>query len=193
MTKQILLLLFMLSTTQMAAYAQAASYAGFNEPQPLARDFVFQTEHPAEPDHESVLAARAIASVKRLNDDVLVYRSLGDFEADGRLARVPREVFNSRLQEVTAEVESILSRLPQSKLKIEIINALYSYRDGAFWWGKIPRPARVVKAAAMNFAEISTTPSEAVFMSTVHYTVVIHWRQAGKYLGRAEKIVRQKR
>lgn len=136
--------------------------------------------------------ARAIAALKRLDDEVLVYRSLGDFEADGRLAVVPFEVFKNDLEKVTAEVERILCRLPQSRLKIEISNALDSYRDGAFWWQRIHQ-ARVVNVSAMSFVETSRTPSDEFFVSTIPYTVAIHWRQAAKYLKHSEELMNGKK
>jgi hypothetical protein len=141
-----------------------------------------------ETNDNQVLAARAIAVLKRLDDDVLVYRSLGDFEANGRLARVSFEAFTDDLSKVTAEVEPMLSRLPQSRLKSEISNALDSYRDGAFWWQKINQP-RVVHVSALTATEFNRTPSDTAFLSTVPYTVAIHWRQAGKYLKRAEDLM----
>ncbi|HEX7529960.1 MAG TPA: hypothetical protein VF333_02370 [Pyrinomonadaceae bacterium] len=141
-----------------------------------------------ETNDDQVLAARAIAVLKRLDDDVLVYRSLGDFEANGRLARVSFEAFTDDLSKVTAEVEPMLSRLPQSRLKSAISNALDSYRDGAFWWQKINQP-RVVHVSALTATEFNRTPSDTAFLSTVPYTVAIHWRQAGKYLKRAEDLM----
>jgi hypothetical protein len=137
---------------------------------------------------DQILTTRAIAALKRLDRDVLVYRSLGDFEESGKLARVSFEVFKNDLREVTEEVEPLLSRLPQSRLKTEISNALDSYRDGAFWWQKIDQ-RRVVHVSALAFAENTRTPSDAVFLSTVPYTVAMHWRQAGRYLKRAEELM----
>src|SRR5713226_466059 len=134
---------------------------------------------------DNVDAARAIAALKRLDRDVLVYRSLGDFEENGKLARVSCETFRNDLREVTAEVKLLLSRLPESRLKTEITNALDSYRDGAFWWQKIDQP-RVVHVSALTSAEITRTPSDVAFLSNVPYTVMIYWRQAEKYLKRAE-------
>ncbi len=145
-----------------------------------------------ETNADQVLAASAITALKRLDDDVMVYRSLGDFEANGRLARVSFENFQNDLQEVTTEVEPMLSSLPQSKLKIEITNALESYRDGAFWWQKIYRP-RVVHVSALTATEFNRTPADTAFLSTVPYTVAIHWRQAEKYLKRAEKLQNRER
>jgi hypothetical protein len=136
---------------------------------------------------ERILAARSIAALKRLEEDVLVYRSLGDFEANGRLARVSFETFQNDLREVTAEVEPMLARLSPGRLKTEISNALDSYSDGAFWWRKIDQP-RVVHVSALTSTEYDRTPSDAAFLSTVPYTVAIHWRQAGKYLKHAEEI-----
>ena len=137
---------------------------------------------------ENILAARSIDAVKRLERNVLVYRSLGEFEANGRLARVSFEAFTDDLGKVTAEVEPMLSRLPQGRLKTEISNALASYRDGAFWWQKIDQP-RVVHVSSLTYTNSNPTPSDTAFLSTVPYTVAIHWRQAGRYLKRAEGLM----
>ena len=141
---------------------------------------------------EQVLTARALAALRRLDSDVLVYRSRGDFEESGKLARVSFVVFKNDLREVTAEVQPLLSRLPQSRLKTELSNALDSYRDGAFWWQKIDQP-RVVHASALAFSEPTQTPSDTALLANVPYTVAIYWRQAGKYLQRAEEISVQNR
>ncbi len=167
--------------------APISAYGQFKGPSPLS-----QPKNEREPGNDQVLAARTITALKRLDDEVLVYRSPGDFEADGRLALVPFEVFRNDLEKVTAEVEPILSRLPQSRLKIEIGNALDSYRDGAFWWQKTYQ-ARVVNVSTMTFVETSRTPSDAFFVSTIPYTVAIHWRQASKYLKRAEELMNGKK
>jgi hypothetical protein len=136
---------------------------------------------------ERVLAARAITALKRLDSEVIVYRSLGDFEAEGKLARVPFRQFANDLQLVTNEVEPMLSRMPQSRLKTEIANTLDSYRDGAFWWQKIDQP-RVVHVSALTSTQTRTS-SDSAFLATVPYTVAIHWRQANRYLKRAEEMI----
>src|SRR5712692_5721366 len=141
-------------------------------------------------DKDQILTARAIAALKRLDRDVLVYRSLGDFEESGKLARVSFETFRNDLQEVTAEVEPLLSRLPPGKLKTEITNALDFYRDGAFWWQKIDQP-RVVHVSALAFSEHTRASSDAALLANVPYTVAIHWRQAEKYLKRAEELMNE--
>jgi len=136
---------------------------------------------------ERVLAARTIKALKRLESEIIVYRSLGDFEDQGKLARVPLVQFANDLLAVTNEVEPMLSRMPQSRLKTEITNALYSYRDGAFWWEKIDQP-RVVHISALTSTETGTS-SDSAFLATVPYTVAIHWRQANRYLKRAEELM----
>src|SRR5713101_4974079 len=146
-----------------------------------SRNLISQTETG----NDQMLAARALVALRRLDRDVLVYRSLGDFEESGKLARVSFETFRNDLGEVTAEVEPLLSRLPQSRLKIEIRNALDSYRDGAFWWQKIDRP-RVVHVSTLAFSESTRTSSDTALLANIPYTVAIHWRQAQKYLKRAE-------
>src|SRR5258706_14326018 len=124
MMRSSLALLTTLFSAPVAAYARS----------------VARLKHPSTPAvgienevSEEMLAARSMLSLKRLENDVLVYRSLGDFEANGKLARVSYQAFRNELQEVTAEVEPVLSRLPQSRLKTELGNALASYRDGEFW------------------------------------------------------------
>lgn len=141
-------------------------------------------------DKDQILAARAISALKRLDRDVLVYHSLGDFEESGKLARVSCDVFKNDLQAVTAEVRPLLSRLPPSRLKTEIQNALDSYRDGAFWWQKIDQP-RVVHVSALAFSENTRTSSDTALLANVPYTVAIHWRQAEKYLKRAEGMMNE--
>src|SRR5712692_3628908 len=95
---------------------------------PSAEVTVTEPKNETEAGDERVLAARAMVALKRLDRDVLVYRSLGEFEENSKLARVPFETFRNDLRAVAAEVEPLLSRLPQSKLKTEIANALDSYR-----------------------------------------------------------------
>lgn len=129
-------------------------------------------------------AKRAILLLKQLDDDVIVYRSLGEFEESGKLARVPFETFRTNLQNATAEIEPILLRLPGSRLKTEIRNALDSYRDGAlFWWQGIDQ-ARVVDVSILTFNQYRR-PADTHLRGTVPYTVAIHWRQAKKHLQRA--------
>ena len=159
---------------------------------PPGENPISQMKNAAESGDDLVLAGRVIKALKRLDNDVLVYRSLSEFEASGKLSSVTFEVFKNDLQRVTAEVEPMLSQLRQSSLKIMIGNALASYRDGAFWWHKIHQP-QVVNIAAMSFAETTRTPSDSFFASTTPYTVAIHWRQAAKYLRRAEELMNQKK
>ena len=185
MNRTSFLVITILSLIPTAAYGQSLARAN----QPVNTE-TFITEariETSEDQSNRIVAERAITALKRLDRDVLVYRSLGDFEENGKLARVPFEAFQDHLQEVRAEVAPLLSRLPQSKLKSEISNALDSYRDGAFWWQKIDQP-RVVHVSALA-SEITRAPSDTAFLSTVPYTVAIHWRQAGSYLKSAEKIM----
>jgi hypothetical protein len=174
-----LALLILFFAVSVSAHGQTISRAN------PARNPISQTETG----NDRMLAACAIAALKRLDRDVLVYRSLGDFEESGKLARVSFDAFKNDLHAVTAEVEPLLSRLPQSRLKTEIRNALDSYRDGAFWWQKIDHQIdqpRVVHVSALAFSEQTRTSSDTALLANVPYTVAIHWRQADKYLKRAE-------
>ena len=184
MKRSSLALLTSLFFAPVAAYAQSvARVKQVSAPQPGIENAVTD---------EMYLAARSIGALKRLEKDVLIYRSLGDFEASGRLARVSYQAFRNDLNQVTSEVEPMLARLPQSKLKTELTNALASYRDGEFWWQQIDQP-RVVHVSALASSGNIRTPSDTAFLSTVSYTVAIHWRQANRYLRRAEQLMNETR
>jgi hypothetical protein len=131
-------------------------------------------------------AARAINSLKRLQQDVIVYRSLGEFEDGLKLARVPLRTFETELTEVTGELEDLLVRMPSGKLKIQITNSLACYRDGAFWWRKIDQP-RVISVAELSYAEREVSPANQALLSSIPYTVAVNWRLASRYLNQAER------
>jgi hypothetical protein len=174
MKRSSLALLGSLFYAPMAALAQSVA--------PLKR---VSTAPVGMASEETILATRSMSALKRLEKAVLVYRSLGDFQANGKLARVSYQAFRNDLNEVATEVEPMLSRLPQSKLKIELGNALASYREGEFWWQQIHQP-RAVKVSGLATTANTRTPSD-----TVPYTVAIHWRQANRYLRRAEQLMTQ--
>jgi hypothetical protein len=182
--KQVSLALLILFLVAVAAYGQSVARAK----RPSETESLISQPGTEAKDNDQSLAASSIAALKRLNSDVLVYRSLGDFEANGRLARVSFEAFTDDLSKVTAELEPMLSRLPQGRLKTEILNALDSYRDGAFWWQKIHQ-SRVVSVSTLYLPEINRTPPDLAFLATVPYTVAIHWRQADRYLKRAQEMM----
>ena len=135
-------------------------------------------------DNDRVAATRAIAALSQLENDVIVYRSLGEFEAGRKLASVSLATFQTHLREATDEVESILPRLTDARLKTSISNALASYRDGAYWWEKIYQP-RVIHVSEFRSNDDDRTPSASFFRANLPYTVAIHWRQANKHLQRA--------
>ena len=132
--------------------------------------------------------SKAIAALKRLDQDVIVYRSLGDFEDGRKLARVSLRAFEQELVEVNAEVQPLLNEMPAGKLKVQLTNALDSFRDGVFWWRQIDQP-RVISVAALAATRETRSPADAAFVATVPYTVAIHWRQAHAYLNQSEKLV----
>ena len=170
-------------------FLAATVFAQFKAPSPPDNDLAAETNISlAEEQSDLILATRTIAALKRLENMVLVYDSLADFEANGKLARVSFEDFNKEVRSVIKEVERLISRLPESRLKVQITNALYSYRDGAFWWGKIDQP-RIINASAFSSIAANDAAPDAALASTIPYTVVIYWRHAQKYLRRAEALI----
>ena len=134
---------------------------------------------------DQVVGARAIFLLKRLDDDVIAYESVRDFEESGTLARVPFETLQRDLLEITPELQKLVSRLPDIPLRADLINAFATYRDGADWWQKISE-SRVVNITALK-RQIADSTSEAFFVAGIPYTVATHWQQANKYLQRAVK------
>src|SRR4051812_34785362 len=136
------------------------------------------------PTSSSTAATRAVNALRKLDDQVIVYNSLGEFEESRKLARVSLTTFQVELRSATADVQTFLTQIPAGKVRTEILNALNSYRDGVFWWQQVDQP-RVVQVSSLKTEAFASKP-EAIFLSSIPYTVVIHWRQAHKYLGRAE-------
>ena len=141
-------------------------------------------------DGESLQAAQAIALLSKLQDDVIVYRSLGDFEEQEKLARVSFETFQNHLRATSMAVEPLLDQLPSSKLKTALNNALRSFQDGALWWQQSYRP-RVIDVAEVSKSELTRSDVDKALLVTVPYTVAIHWRQGANYLRRAEELLRR--
>ncbi|MFY9618834.1 MAG: hypothetical protein WAQ99_03400 [Pyrinomonadaceae bacterium] len=154
-----------------------------------ARDVNFSSVVTADEDAD--LALRGIEALKRLEKLAPVHASRGAFDANARLSSVSFEVFKKEFESVLAEVEPLLCRLPQTKLKVHIVNALHSYRDGLFWLKRIDQP-RVVQAGALYYQNATQTPADAAYSLTIPYTVAAHWRNASKYLKRAQALLNSK-
>ena len=146
-------------------------------------------DREVERENDRMLAGRVISALRILESDVVIYNSLGDFEAGSTLVRVPVERFTSDLRKVSADVELLLSWLPQNKLKNELANALSSYQDGGLWWQRIYQP-RVVNVSDLVSPAIRTS-ADTAYLATVPYTVAINGRQGSKYLKRAEDTLKK--
>lgn len=143
-------------------------------------------------ENDVVLANRALSALQRLQANVITYRSMQDFESDGKLGRVPVDTFKANLYRIITEVEPMLDQLSDPKLRAHLRNALFSFRDGVFWWEKVTQ-SRVVTPQMIFLEPTSKTPSEIVFESNVPHTVAIYWRQAAKFLLRAQTLLSRKR
>jgi hypothetical protein len=137
---------------------------------------------------DQMLAARVVESLKILESKVLVYRSLGDFERSGKIARVSLADFKKDLQKLTLEAEGSLAWLPQNLLKSELSNSLHSFADGAYWWEQIDQP-RVVRVSEMAARDLYVPAPQAALLTTIPYTVVVHWRHGSVYLQHAEQLL----
>ena len=177
----LVLLIFVLFIGQSSA--QSSQPAG-----PVARSNLQSTKLVRAFEDDAVLASRAIKALRKLRADVIVYRSLDQFESDGRLAHVSFATFARKLDEVTAEIEPILSKLSDPKLRNHLTNSIQSYRDGAFWWSGLDQ-SKVVTVANLRKGFRTTTPAEAFLTATTLYTIAMNWRLADKYLMKSEKLI----
>ncbi len=134
--------------------------------------------------------AKAITLLKRLDEETIVYQSLADFEEGRKLARVSLRTFERELQTVNAELQPLLNEMPAGQLKLQLTNALDSFRDGVYRWRQIDQP-RVVSLSALAKSEGTRSPADVAFFSTMPYTVAIHWRQAHAYLNQSEKLLKR--
>ena len=134
---------------------------------------------------DQVVGARAIFLLERLDDDVIVYNSPADFEENPALARVSLETFQRDLLEITPDLQKLVSSLPDTPLRADLVNAFTSFRDGADWWQKISESRKVNVSELKSRVKDST--SDAFLVAGIPYTVAIHWRQANNYLQHAVK------
>jgi len=146
-----------------------------------------QSSNSRSADDDYSLARKAISALERLRTDVICYRSRDEFESDGRVARVSFETFARKLDEVTAEIEPVLPKLHDSKLRSYLTNSLESYRDGAFWWSKLGQKTKVVTVTNLQLSYTTATLAERFLVANAPYTVVINWRLADRYLLRAQE------
>ena len=151
------------------------------------RDALAVGADPGDRDHQ-LLQSKALAALARLDRDVIVYRSLADFEAGGRLAQISLVQFESELRDVKGEVAPLLDQIPKGRLKSALENALDSFTDGAFWWSRIEE-RRVIPVSELISDDLPRAPADRAFISSIPYTVAIHWRQAHEYLKQAQKSV----
>ena len=131
--------------------------------------------------------SEALAALGRLRSQVIVYRTQQEFDDAGRLANISLVDFENEFMEVTAELATTLESMPAGRVKTNVMNALASYRDGLHWWRKVDRP-RVVHVSMLAVDE-DLSPADMALKSTAAYTVAIHWRQAARYLQRAEVLI----
>lgn len=117
---------------------------------------------PGQRRDDEALAARAVAALKRLQDEVVAYSSLAGFEDQRKVARVPFETFRQNLREVSRDVARTSAWLPEGRLRVEIRNALLCYQDGAFSWARIYQP-RVVQVSEL-VASGTRTQAHSAFL-----------------------------
>lgn len=140
-----------------------------------------------EREFDRQLAAGALQALMRLENDVRIYRTLGEFIEGRALARVSFEKFNADLEEVRRAVRANLCWMPESRLKNELRNAMSSYLDGRFWWKQVYRPAVIY--AGNNYTDENLTQVRLGDPEEVKYTVAINWRQAHQYTARAAELL----
>lgn len=135
---------------------------------------------------ERSLAESALDSLRQLEQVVVVYRTLADFEEGGTLARVSFGSFEGRFEQTAGRVRLLLGWLPETRLRSELRNAFRSYADGRFRWSKV-HCARVVEAGRDCATEFERWRLGGARPST--YAVAVNWRNASHHLDRAARIL----
>lgn len=131
------------------------------------------------------LARQAIDILKTLDEKVISYSTLGEFEQRGAVAEISFESFVKDYMRVAGVVDAILASLPRSVIYYQLQNARDSYHDGLFWWKKTYRRAEAV-ISANSLLESDQLKTLRMEPGAVNYTVVCNWRGGRKYIEKAE-------
>ena len=146
-------------------------------------------EMRAERRNDLALAQKALAALKTLGQEVHVYSSLAEFQAQrAALARVSFERLSEDAASALQEVDRILQSLPRGPLFYPLYHARNFYNDGLFWWRKTYRRKQMV-VEVNSFGEPDDAESLNLDPEAVEYTVSINWRNAAKRTRRAEQLI----
>jgi hypothetical protein len=146
-------------------------------------------EMRAERRNDLVLAERALAALKTLEQEVRVYSSLAEFqEQRAALAKVSFERLSEDAASSLGEVDKVLQSLPRGPLFYPLHHARNFYSDGLFWWRKTYRRKQAV-VDVNSFGARDDAESLNLDPGAVDYTVSINWRNAAKRTRRAEQLV----
>lgn len=146
-------------------------------------------EMRAERRNDLALAEKALSALKTLGQEVHVYSSLAEFQAQrAALARVSFEQLSEDAASSLQEVDRILQSLPRGPLFYPLYHARNFYSDGLFWWRKTYRRRQMV-VEVNSFNQRDDAESLNLDPEAVDYTVSINWRNAAKRVRRAEQLI----
>lgn len=138
------------------------------------------------------LACRAVAILKGLDEKVISYSTLGEFEQQGVIGKISFESFFEDYMSVAGVVDAILASLPRNVVYYQLQNARNSYHNGLFWWEKTYRRAKVT-ISANSLAASDPLKTLGMQPEAVNYTVICNWRGGRKYIEKAEKEIERAR
>jgi hypothetical protein len=138
------------------------------------------------------LAYRAVVILKGLEEKVISYSTLDEFEQQGAIAKISFETFFKDYMRATSIVDAILASLPRSVIYYQLQNARNSYHNGLFWWEKTYRRAEAT-ISANSLAESDPLKTLRMQPRVVNYTVICNWRDGRKYIEKAETEIQRAR
>jgi hypothetical protein len=146
------------------------------------------SEMRAERKFDLILAERAVAALRKLAERVNSFSSVVEAEKGRAGASLSSKELSEEISVALLTVNSVLASLPRSPLYFMLRNALDSYRDGLFWWGKISQ--RREMTVSIN-SLVATDPLKVIGLDagTVSRTTLDNWREALRYTERAEKAI----
>jgi hypothetical protein len=134
------------------------------------------------------LGERAVAALKRLEQNVCAYASLGEFEERKVLARVSFEELSGEMAGALWRVDAVLRSLPRGPIFYALYRARNAYGDGLFWWEKTYRRDKKTVSAS-SFTEPDGLRPLGLEADAVNYTVVANWRNAARRTREAAAVI----
>jgi hypothetical protein len=135
-------------------------------------------------EHDRVLVARIVETLKRLERLTNAYPTYADYQEGRAAPEISPDGSDPEFADALNTASLLLASMPRSLSFYHLSNARDSYRDGLFWYRKVHLSKKLVVSA--NAFERDPLVDLRLNAEQVGYTVVVNWRTAVKYTRLAE-------